>query len=238
MGLSHSPNIVTDGLVLCLDAANRRSYPGAGTTWTDLSGNGNHGTLTNGPVFNGGFEGMSFDGSNDYVTCLSPVSDAPISLSLWVNFQSLLSAQAVLGVADTIGTASFLKTINIIYLPPQKVQGGLSVFVWDDAPPYQIARPLTPFSTSGSWTHVFVIVSKSGTSYSVQMFVNGVEGATDTGSGAGFVFNEVLIGIAKREDGALLYPLGGRVDDICIYNRALSANEVQQNYNATRWRFQ
>jgi hypothetical protein len=57
MGLGHSPRIVTDGLVLCLDAANARSYPGTGTTWTDRSGNGNDGTLINGPTFsdeNGG----------------------------------------------------------------------------------------------------------------------------------------------------------------------------------------
>ena len=57
MGLSHSPNIVTDGLVLCLDAANPRSYPGSGTSWLDLSGQGNNGTL-NGPTFsndNSGF---------------------------------------------------------------------------------------------------------------------------------------------------------------------------------------
>ena len=47
MGLSHSPRIVTDGLVLCLDAANKRSYPGAGTTWTDLSSSKANGTLVN-----------------------------------------------------------------------------------------------------------------------------------------------------------------------------------------------
>jgi hypothetical protein len=48
MGLSHSPSIITQNLVLCLDAANSKSYPGSGTTWTDLSGNGNTGTLMNG----------------------------------------------------------------------------------------------------------------------------------------------------------------------------------------------
>ena len=64
MGLSHSPRIVTNGLVLCVDAANPRSYPGAGTAWTDLSKQGNNGTLTNSPTFsrnNGGR--FSFDGS-------------------------------------------------------------------------------------------------------------------------------------------------------------------------------
>ena len=66
MGLAHSPRIVTDGLVLCVDAASKRSYPGTGTTWTDLKG-GNNGTLTNGPTFssaNGG--SVVFDGTNDY----------------------------------------------------------------------------------------------------------------------------------------------------------------------------
>ena len=73
MGLSHSPNIVTDVLVLCLDAANRRSYPGSGNSWLDLSGNGNNGTLTNGPTYssaNGG--SLVFDGVDDYVNCGTP----------------------------------------------------------------------------------------------------------------------------------------------------------------------
>ena len=63
------PNIVEDGLVLALDAGNTKSYPGSGTTWTDLSGKGNNGTLTNGPTFDSGNGGaIFFDGGNDYVT--------------------------------------------------------------------------------------------------------------------------------------------------------------------------
>ena len=68
MGLAHSPSLVMNGLVLALDAANPKSYPGSGTTWTDLSGRGNTGTLTNGPTYssaNGG--SLVFDGTNDYV---------------------------------------------------------------------------------------------------------------------------------------------------------------------------
>ena len=68
MSLFHSPSLVTSGLVLCLDAGNPKSYPGSGTTWTDLSGRGNHGTLVNGPTFNSANGGsIVFDGSNDYV---------------------------------------------------------------------------------------------------------------------------------------------------------------------------
>ena len=65
MGVTYNNRIVTDGLVLCLDAASKRSYPGTGTVWTDLKG-GNNGTLTNGPTFssdNGG--SIVFDASND-----------------------------------------------------------------------------------------------------------------------------------------------------------------------------
>lgn len=51
MAAHGGPNIVEDGLVLYLDAANKKSYPGSGTVWKDLSGNGNDGTLTNGPTF-------------------------------------------------------------------------------------------------------------------------------------------------------------------------------------------
>ena len=70
MALGHGPTVVTNGLVLALDAADRNSYPGSGTAWTDISGRGNTGTLTNGPTYssaNGG--SIVFDGTNDYVDC-------------------------------------------------------------------------------------------------------------------------------------------------------------------------
>ena len=69
--MSHifGPNIVTNGLVLYLDAGNTKSYSGSGTTWTDLSGNGNNGTLTNGPAYDSAnLGGILFDGNNDYIT--------------------------------------------------------------------------------------------------------------------------------------------------------------------------
>ena len=68
MGVFAGPEIVEDGLVLALDAGNTKSYPGSGTTWTDLSGNGNNGSLVNGVGYNSGNLGsLSFDGVNDYV---------------------------------------------------------------------------------------------------------------------------------------------------------------------------
>ena len=99
MGFSRGPKIVTDGLVLCLDAANKKSYPGSGTTWTDLSGQGNNGTLANMSTTldsgNGG--SLVFDGVNDFVgTSYNLVngtdSSVPIVISFYINPDSIQSA--------------------------------------------------------------------------------------------------------------------------------------------------
>jgi hypothetical protein len=87
MGISYNPSIVTNGLVLALDAGNRKSYPGTGTTWTDLSGLGNTGTLINGPTYssaNGG--SIVFDGANDYVIT-STITNYK-SLNMWAYLDS------------------------------------------------------------------------------------------------------------------------------------------------------
>lgn len=69
MGTNYNPRMVTDGLVLCLDAANPRSYPGTGTTWSDLSGNGNDATAVNTPTFSSSLNGIfAVDGASDYFT--------------------------------------------------------------------------------------------------------------------------------------------------------------------------
>ena len=86
MAFSYSPKIVTDGLVLYLDAENTRSYPGTGTTWSDLSRDGNNGTLTNGPTVDSGNGGsIVFDGSNDYVDFDDILDLSTLSVSMWIN---------------------------------------------------------------------------------------------------------------------------------------------------------
>ena len=89
-------SIVTDGLILHLDAGNKNSYPGSGTTWTDLSGKGYDGTLTNGPSFNSqGY--ISFDGSNDYITTADiDHGTSQFTLETWVYFSSLSTAAALI----------------------------------------------------------------------------------------------------------------------------------------------
>jgi hypothetical protein len=84
MSTAASP-LITTGLMLYLDAGNALSYPGSGTTWTDLSGNGRDGTLTNGPTYsatNGG--SIVFDGSNDYVQCLGSLTVTAATFVSWI----------------------------------------------------------------------------------------------------------------------------------------------------------
>ena len=75
MAFNYSPKIVTDGLVLYLDAANTKSYPGTGTVWTDISRTNNNGTLTNGPTYTSTFGGsIVFDGTNDSVVSANTIN--------------------------------------------------------------------------------------------------------------------------------------------------------------------
>ena len=100
MGISAGPDIVEDGLVLCLDAANIRSYPGTGTTWTDLQGS-NNGTLENGPTFDSSNAGnIVFDGSDDRVDLPSSiVTSFPLSICAWTRSTGS-SSMRVVAISD------------------------------------------------------------------------------------------------------------------------------------------
>jgi hypothetical protein len=97
MGIFYNTSIARDGLVLHLDAANKKSYPGTGTTWKDLSGNGNHFTLFNSPVFTDKY--LNFSGINEYARSnntldLSPFDSVTVELTLKVNTEVSPSGMA------------------------------------------------------------------------------------------------------------------------------------------------
>lgn len=104
MAYRNGPKIITDGLVLCLDAAGTKSYPGNGTTWTDLSGNGNNGTLINGPTFssdNGG--SLVFDGSNEWVACSASLSKLNITTQFTYEVTFYITSNNAYNRYDLIG---------------------------------------------------------------------------------------------------------------------------------------
>jgi hypothetical protein len=196
MGLGHSPRIVTDGLVLCLDAANARSYPGTGTTWTDRSGNGNDGTLTNGPTFdsdNGGI--LSFDGTNENLTIPSVTFN---SIELWCyRTQTFSNWHYLFDARGGMSQGWFANgSIGSNWASNMYKNGEL------------VSRAMPP---QNEWTHLY-IYTNNATSY------------TDD------------ITFFSRYSN--IEYLGVDVSQIKIYNKLLTADEVRQNYEATKGRYE
>lgn len=218
--LAHSPRIVTDGLVLCLDAGNPKSYPGSGTTWTDLSGNGNNGTLTNGPIYSSSDGGsIVFDGVNDKVTFPNTTvsTSAGITVEVWFKTSSGTKYQDIFDMSDTFGV-----WITTNYGSTGKITASFKTLTG-------IMR--ADYSTN-TWYQV--VISGSGTSNT--LYLNGVSVATESQTVATSVnFNTARIGNVDG-DRASEY-LVGNVASLKFYNRALTASEIQQNFNALRGRF-
>jgi hypothetical protein len=234
LALSHSPSIITQNLVLCLDAGNSKSYPGSGTTWTDLSGNGNNGTLTNGPTYsssNGG--SLVFDGTNDYVNIgtqsLVGSGTSPFSVELWFyNTKNWTSGQY--SVFNTIkqDTEFFIAVFNssgtlYLYSP---FRGGTA----------QWGIPVTQSNYVNKWVCLSIVYNggDKNTASSFDTYSNGVKlptGSVNLG-GAGGATNSNRI---SPDEGGIYYQ--GNIGAYKIYNRALTASEIQQNYNALRSRF-
>ena len=221
MGLSHSPSIVMNGLVLCLDAGNTRSYPGSGTTWADLSGNRNSGTLTNGPTYssaNGG--SIVFDGANDYTDCSSP-SSLQITvgtISAWFNATNANSGYCPILIKENAWSLYVLGNILITY-------------DWGGG-----GNRSTGITVGNStWNYAAMTFTETvGTpSNNAIIYLNGSAVLTTTVKNVSQLL-PVEIGGTPRNSGQWL---NGRVSQASIYNRVLTASEVRQNFNATRGRF-
>jgi len=240
MSFSNGPTTITNGLVLALDAADRNSYPGSGTSWRDLSGNNNTGTLTNGPTFNSGNGGsIVFDGVDDYVNCgnISSLilSNNQFTANYWVrmagsNRGDLFSIKNFNASQDDIGF--FIDTNNKLYAY-FKVQG----VVTNNG----VGSGYASISTTTFLRNtIYNITFGKDASQKIFMYVNGVldnntySTTTNTATVATTPF-----WIASNKTGATTPTLGwnGNVYNTQIYNRALSSTEILQNYNATKTRF-
>lgn len=225
MAFFHSPNIVTSGLKLVLDAGNPKSYPGSGTTWTDLSSNGYNSTLTNGPTFNASNGGsIVFDGVDDYGTlnpsCIPTGNE--ISISFW-NFG--ISAPASSIIAASYNSSD--QTLNV-HLPWSN-----STIYWDCGSPFnRIQKEATNAEYQG-WHH-WVFIKNASTGY-MYIYLDGSLWHSGTGLTSSIpAMNVARIGSYFNNQ---LYH-NGRIAQCLIYSKVLSAAEVLQNYSATRQKFQ
>ena len=220
MAINYNPRIVTDGLVLALDAGNTKSYPGSGTTWTDLSGNGNNGTLVNGPTYSDG--SIVFDGINDYVSLVDNLGDPQqFSVSFWC-YPTELNVNANNNFRRIFLTpGSSTNTTNVILIEQSanisfRIPGGST----DN---FQASG----FSGINQWGYVTCVYNQSHR----QIYFNGVFKSQLAEAGV-----TVDFGSPQIVDPSFQI-FKGNIAIFKIYNRALTASEVQQNFNATRSRF-
>jgi hypothetical protein len=221
MAFSFSPKIVTNGLVLALDAANTRSYPGTGTAWTDLSRGENNGTLVNGPTFNSANGGsIVFDGTNDYVQCSGSFTLTSATFVTWIR------RNGDQGQYDGVLFSRGTNVTGMNFFSSNQLG-----YVWNDVPAtYNWASGLT--IPNSVWCMIAVsVTSTSATGYLCQ--TSGITTSTNTTNHASSVLDSINI---ARDSGASRY-FNGNITSTQLYNRALSASEVFQNFNATKTRF-
>ncbi len=217
MSINYNPKIVTDGLVLYLDAANPKSYPGTGTSWYDLSGNGNNGTMTGSPTYTSGK--ISFDGTDDYVSLSVPtINNSDISFCSWIKKLSNPSSYSqIIGNNNPQGALYVGPTTGGIFC--QFTIGGSTL----NSGTYNM--PLN------EWHY---IVGTWKTNDYIKLYVDGVWKIQSgvTYSGIPQSFSNIYIG---RYSGGTYF--NAEINNSKIYNRALSATEILQNFNAIRGRY-
>ena len=229
MSLNHSPAIVTDGLVLCLDAANIRSYPKSGATWSDLAG-ANNGALTNGPTFDAGNGGsIVFDGSNDNVeiphnTNQNLSASNGHSVYFWCKWISGVSHQDIVSKDSEItGGREWLITKSDVNRFRFHIWDSSNNAIYDDS---------NYIPVSNQWVNLAQVWNGSLLSFYVNGSLDKTKSASVTPKNT-----TTIMRIAGGANSGTPYPFHGSVSSVLLYQKALTADEVLQNYEATVGRY-
>ena len=211
----YSVPINTDGLLLNLDAGSLLSYAGSGNSWLDMSGNNNVGLLVNGPTYSGsGVTGaLVFDGTNDYVTLGKDILSTVYTISAWF----MLGDQAS-NRMQIIFDSSYSGIL-------MNKNGG--EFYYKNVSSY-----LLNFSYSfnfNTWYNITAVNASNKKS----IYVNGSLVASIFDNSSYEPVNNFVIGSNSGNVEFLL----GKVAGVIAYNRALTASEIYQNYDAMRTRY-
>jgi len=230
--LSGGPNIVVDGLILYLDAGNIKSYISGSTTWNDISRLGNNGTLVNGPTFNSGNGGsIVFDGVDDYINV--PKQSAFIN-------------------ANQFTLAAWMKrrisTSKVICYQGADVSNDVAFELWNDGNVYfEVGNASNSYgyttNTSTDWQYLTMVFdgTLTGNSNRLKGYINGnllsllysggnIPSTSSLSNSIFSIGNSQGLGSSNFSDGNISF--------VQIYNRALTAQEILQNFNATKGRFQ
>jgi len=215
------PNIVTDGLVFAIDAGSTRSYPGSGTTVTDLVGT-NNGTLTNGVGFNSANGGYwDFDGTNDYISMGSLNLQQSWTLEVWANMDDASSF-------GLFGQGVYGNSVGLHILYQSSARGMIFGMYANDNDYGNNYRPST-----GTWYHW--VFTYNASTYDKQFYADSVlqtpaASVENAYSGTG----QLNIGAIYSNASS---PANGKISATRFHNRVLTAAEVTRNFNAQKSRF-
>ena len=234
MAFHYSPKIVTDGLVLYLDAANYKSFQVGSTTWNDLSKNKLSGTLQSGATYsslNGGC--IVFDGIDDYmsVTSLSNTNfpQEQGTISIWYNIKSdngviNNDSKGIFDNYDTLRNHFFIRNYSDVNFV---IQISLQSTLLPSSYIYSTSQNISV----DAW-HNIVITYVCGSSSSAKVYIDGI-----------LVSSGVMSDSSWRPDGQLVgfgsssVCMQGKGSIMKIYNKSLLTSEVLQNFNALKSRF-
>jgi hypothetical protein len=213
--------VVDTSLQLWLDAGQTASYPGSGTTWTDLSGAGRNGTLTNGPTYsntNGGF--IVFDGTNDFVQCSGSLTVTAATFVCWIR------RNGTQGQYDGILFSRGTNTTGMNFYTSNQLG-----YHWNDASStYNWSSGLTVPDLT--WCMIAIsVTSTAATAYLCQ--TSEITTANNTVNHSSSLLDDIKI--AQDDAGSRFF--NGSIATAMIYNRALTADEITTNFNALRGRY-
>jgi len=236
MALSHSPRIVTDGLVLCLDAANVKSYPGSGTTWYDISGNGNDATLYNGVTISNGvseqqYSTAVYEFTNDFIRINNyslSATPAPLTYSCWFNFfsEGRDVAQQTMCLMGPAGTSPTGAGMSLSVLNDERLWG----LVYNSNGNQSQVRTLTGEVLQAD-TWYMATMTHDNTSVKIYLNTNLYHQISIDGY-LPYTSEYFTIGLNR-----IYYHFGGYMSDVKVYSKALSQEEVEQNFQALRGRY-
>lgn len=223
MAIAYNTSIIRNGLVLYLDAANSKSYPGSGTTWTDLSRNNNNGTLINGTTFSSLYlGGLINDNLDDYIDTNYTTGVNNFTITIWAqrtseSFWSVIWANEVWN--NETGYVAYLTSSNQLVFS----RGGGST-------------PITSIITNSNLPSFYIFSVNSSNNATVY------QNASLVGSGAiaapGSITKTIKLNTRHSNDGnSFADRRFGNIYSFNYYNRVLSQVEIQQNFNATRSRY-
>ena len=221
MGISYNSSLVTTNLALCLDAGNPRSYPGSGTSWFDVSGNARNGVLVNGTAYNSENGGsFVFDGVNDYVSVSNSNLNhgtSNFSYSCWVNLAGKPGAGTI------FENGSWTNCILIRY-----ENTGITIYSMGTYYGFFTFNP-----SLNTWNHLTFV--RDGNN--ILFYINGVYSAQlafGTSLNVNPSPNNLFIGTSQH---AITQCFNGRINLATVYTSALTAAQVEQNFNAARGRY-